>query len=215
MNQYLITQPKLYSLIVSLLTFFLLMGCMGSTPSSQPIYYYTLDYPPPRKATTNTLPVTVRVDRFSVSPPFDSQRMIYADKGLHRNSYAHHQWIAPPGEMVAYSIARDLLAGGFHSVLTPDAVIEPTHIINGWIEKFIEDDRPGTWQACLCLHITLLDARNHNPTGRILFQRSYGEVEICRNNSPEAFAEAMSTALARVSAALGRDIYQRLNTITP
>lgn len=192
---------------------------MGTTPSSQPIYYYTLDYPSPPKGNTAPLPVVVRVDRFSVSPPYDSQRMIYADKGLHRNSYARHQWVATPGELVPFLIARDLRSSGaFQSILTPDAAIEPTHIINGWIEEFLEDDRPGTWQACLRLNITLLNARNHNPAERILFQKTYREVQSCQNNSPGALAEAMSIAAARISAALGRDVYRHLgypDTTTP
>lgn len=184
---------------------------MSTAPNSQPIYYYTLDYPAPADTNISMLPVALRVERFSVSPPFDSQRMIYADKGLHRNSYAHHQWVAQPGELVPYLIARDLLSvGGFSSVLTPDAALEPSHIINGWIEEFIEDDRPGTWQACICLHITLSDALNHNPAERILLQKTYRTVESCRDNSPGAFAEAMSIAVARISETLGRDVYQHL-----
>jgi ABC-type uncharacterized transport system auxiliary subunit len=213
------TMLKQFYRTMLVLIVFILSACLGTTPSSQPIYYYTLDYPAPEKPDSRPLPLVLRVDRFSVSPPFDSQRMIYADKGLHRNSYAHHQWVAPPGELVAYLIARDLRAvGSFHSVLTPDAVLEPTHIINGWIEEFIEDDRQGTWRASFCLHITLLDARNHNPAERILFQQTYREVENCRNNSPGDFAEAMSTAAARASAALGRDVYhylEHLDTSTP
>jgi ABC-type uncharacterized transport system auxiliary subunit len=213
------TTLKQFYRTVLVLIVFMLSACLGTTPASQPIYYYTLDYPAPLKIDSPPLPFVLRVDRFSVSPPFDSQRMIYADKGLHRNSYAHHQWVAPPGELAAYLIARDLRAvGSVHSVLTPDAVLEPTHIINGWIEEFIEDDRQGTWRASLCLHITLLDARNHNPAERILFQKTYREAESCRSNSPGALAEAMSIATARASATLGRDVYQRLehlDTTTP
>jgi ABC-type uncharacterized transport system auxiliary subunit len=157
------------------------------------------------------LPVTIRVDRFSVSPPFDSQRIIYADKGLHRNAYAHHQWISTPGELLAYLVARDLRSTDrFQAVLTPDSPLRATHIVNGWVEEFLEIDDTNKWRASLCLHITLLSEENRDPIERILYQKTYRSAVASRAKTPEAIAEAMSDAAARVSAALVKDIYVTL-----
>jgi cholesterol transport system auxiliary component len=189
----------------------LLSACMGSASPSQPIYYYTLDYPAAQSIQRPDLPVVLGVNRFSASPPFDSPRMIYADKGLHRNAYAHYQWICAPGELLPYLVARDLRAGGgYLGVLTPGTTLEATHTINGWIETFLEDDRTEKWQARICLHITLLSIRGRDPADRILFQHIYRATMFCNANTPAALAEAMSRATAQVSAALDRDVYQCL-----
>lgn len=187
-------------------------GCSFSPGPPEPIYYYALDYAPAPMDNSPVLPVTIRVDRFSVSPPFDSQRIIYADKGLHRNAYAHHQWISPPGELLAYLFARDLSSTNrFQAVLTPDSPLRATHIVNGWVEEFLEIDDTNKWRASLCLHITLLSEENRDPTERILYQKTYRSAAAAQAKTPEAIAEAMSDAAAQVSAALVKDIYVTLN----
>ena len=108
----------------------LLSACMHSATTSNPVYYYTLDYATPAGSFSRRLPDVLRVDHFSASPPFNTQRIIYADKGLHRNAYAHHRWIAPPAELLSYLLARDLQdSNAFQAVLAPDNSLPATHII--------------------------------------------------------------------------------------
>jgi ABC-type uncharacterized transport system auxiliary subunit len=151
------------------------------------------------------------VERFSVSPPFNSQRIIYADKGLHRNAYAHYQWIAAPGELLPFLMARDLgSTKAFHGVLTPDNSLVPTHILSGWIEEFLEKDQVSARQASLRLNITLINALESDPGRRILLQQSYNAQARCEDKKPASLAEAMSTAMAQVSAAVIQDVYRVL-----
>jgi ABC-type uncharacterized transport system auxiliary subunit len=187
-------------------------GCSISTNPSKPIYYYTLDYQNLSSDEPSSLPVVIRINRFSVSPPFDSQKIIYADKGLHRNAYTHHRWISPPGELMAYLIARDLKASKhFRTVLTPDSALGATHIIEGWIEKFLEEDTDEVWTASLCLHITLLHAENTDPVKRIIFQNTYRAKTNATAKTPGALAEAMSGSVAQISETLLKDIHNALS----
>ncbi len=191
----------------------MLTGCAGSR-TSKPTYYYTLDYPPPGIAATTRLAFVLRVDRFAVTPPFDTRRMIYADKGLHRNAYAHFQWVAAPGEMLAFFLGRDLRESqAFDAVLPPDAAAPPTHVIQGWIDTFLEEDFTATGQASLTLSIILIDARETDATRRILFQQSYTAKTDCTAKTPAALAEAMSRAASSVSARLVQDIYDALGQL--
>lgn len=199
--------PKIIGFILILI----LSGCSFSPGPPEPIYYYTLDYPPAPMGNSPVLPVAIRIDRFSVSPPFDTQRMIYADKGLYRNAYAHHQWVSPPGELLAYLMARDLRGTDhFQTILTPDSPLRATHIINGWVEEFLEIDDTNKCRASLCLHITLLSEENRDPVKRILFQKTYRAAAASQAKTPEAVAEAMSEAAAQVSAAVIKDVYLTL-----
>lgn len=201
---------------LSILAISLLTACTRQSSPSTPIYYYTLSAAPAALSFDQPLPSVVRVDRFSVSPPFNTQRMIFADKGLHRNAYAHHQWIADPGELAAFFIARSLRrTNAFKAVLTPDSALPPTHIVNGWVEEFVEQDLPDQWMAAARIHITLIDPKQPDPGRRILFQKSYDASAPCADKTPAALAEAMSAAVAEISANSIKDIYDRLaDTIT-
>lgn len=188
----------------------MLSACAGSK-ADKPTYYYTLDYPSPAAMENSKLSHVLRVDRFAATPPFHTQRIIYADKGLHRNAYAHFQWIAAPGEMLAFFLGRDLRSSeAFKAVLPPDATVLPSHTIKGWVETFLEEDFTSQGQAALKLSITLMDARETDVSRRVIFQKSYAAKRECASKTPAALAEAMSEAAAQVSAQMVLDIYNAL-----
>ena len=188
----------------------LLTACAGSK-ADKPTYYYTLDYTSPAPTAQSQLPYVLRVDRFTATPPFHTQRIIYADKGLHRNIYAHFQWIAAPGEMLAFFLGRDLRSSKvFKAVLPPDAAMLPSYTIKGWVETFLEEDFTSRGQAALKLSILLMDARESDVSRRVIFQKSYAAKRECTEKTPAALAEAMSEAAAQVSAQIVHDVYDAL-----
>lgn len=192
-----------------------LCACALPKSKAKPVYYYTLD-----KSTTSihaeALPYVLRIDRFTAEPPFDTQRMIYGDKGLHRNAYANFKWIAEPGEMLAYVLVRDLQqAKLFRAILPPKADSPPTHTLQGWVEEFIEEDYGTPAQAAVSISINLIDARQPDPVKRILFQKRYYAKAPCSKKTPAAFSEAMSEAIRQMFDQLIPDIYNHLATPTP
>ena len=202
--------------VFPLLFVLLITACSFSPAPPQPIYYYTLDYDIAPLADGPVLPAVIRIDRFSASPPFDSQRIIYADQGLHRNAYAFHHWISPPGELMAYMVARDLRrTNRFQAVLTPDSLLRATHIVNGWVEEFLEEDAAESWQASICLHITLLSAESRDPSEKIFYQKTYRARAVSQAKTPSALAQAMSTAAADISGRLIEDLYATLTSGAP
>jgi ABC-type uncharacterized transport system auxiliary subunit len=193
-----------------------LSGCMANSGPPKTIYYYTLRYDPPAIRLPQQLPLTLRVERFSVSPPFHTQRIIYAGKGAQRNAYAYHQWIAAPGELLPYLFVRDLRkSNGFKAVLTPDASLPSTHSLHGWVEEFIEKDDSSKWRAVATIHISLLNNMNPDPTQKVMLQNRYHATATCKTKTPEALAEAMGRALAQITADVVQDIHHQLtSTIT-
>jgi ABC-type uncharacterized transport system auxiliary subunit len=186
-------------------------ACMGPSAGVGPTYYYTVDYPPPDGVMDRPLPHVLRVARFTATPPFNTQRIIYADKGLHRNAYASSQWIATPAEMIAHHLARDFQATrSFRAVVAPDTTLPSTHIVNGWVEEFMEEGFVHPEQASLRLTITLIDAMQSDPAERVLFQKSYSAKAPLAESTPAALAEAMSEAAARLAAEIVSDIYGAL-----
>lgn len=202
--------------LLPLLMMIALSACMGTSKPPHPVYYYTLEYATPAVQTLQQLPFTLRVERFSVSPPYNSQRIIYAHDGLQRNAYAYHQWIASPGDMLPYFLARDLRhSNAFRAVLTPDASLPATHSLFGWVEEFVEKDASDYWQAVATINITLISNLDKDPSRRILLQKRYNAAARCKSRTPEALAEAMSSAVAQISQAVMEDVYQRLSTVEP
>lgn len=196
-----------FTIIVSLM----IGACIGTPSTPKTIYYYTLDYPPPSAAPIRRLPVVVHVNRFSVSPPFNTQRIVYTEKNLHRNTYVYHQWIAAPGEILSYLLARDLdCLDGFKAVL-PAATTQPaTHAVYGWVEELIEIDTHDAWQASLRIHISLASVLDPEPSRRILMQKRYDRIETCSAKNPAALAEAMSRAISVIYTQVVHDIHARL-----
>jgi ABC-type uncharacterized transport system auxiliary subunit len=190
-----------------------LTGCMGNASAPSTVYYYTLDYTSEAPSAPSRLPVVLRVNRFTVSPPFNTQRIVYAEKNLHRNTYAYHHWIAQPGELLSYLLARDLdYCDGFRAVLPADAAQPATHDVYGWVEEFIEIDDHSPWQASISVHITLASALDPDASRRILMQKRYSLKTDCKAKTPAALAQAMSVAVASIYKEVVHDIHSRLNT---
>lgn len=188
-------------------------ACMGQSAPPKPTYYYTLDYPSPAVRLNHQLPTVLRVERFAVSPPFHTQRIIYAGKGSHRNSYAYHQWIAAPGELLPYFLARDLRrTNGFKAVLTPGTSIATTHSLHGWVEEFIEKDGAKNCTAEVTIHISLINNMSADPSAKIMLQKRYHASARCSSKTPAALAESMSKAVADISSVIAKDIHRRLSS---
>jgi ABC-type uncharacterized transport system auxiliary subunit len=190
-----------------------LSACMPRSTAPRATYFFTLDYPPPSAGPTHQLPVVLRVERFSVSPPFQTQRMVYGGEGRHRNTYAYHQWIAPPGDLLPYFLVRDLRqTNGFKAVLTPGTSLSATHSLYGWVEEFMEKDGSNNAAAVATLHITLIDNLIADPVGKIMLQKRYHASVPCRAETPAALAESMSQAMAEISSEIAIDIHRRLSS---
>jgi ABC-type uncharacterized transport system auxiliary subunit len=198
---------------VALICLLLLAGCIGNASAPAAVYYYTLDYKSDAPSPPSRLPLVLRINRFSVSPPYNTQRMVYAEKNLHRNTYAYHHWIAQPGELLSYLLARDLSAtNGFRAVLPADATQPATHEVFGWVEEFVEIDHHNPWQASIRVHITLVSAAEPDVSRRIVMQKRYHRQTECNAKTPAALAQAMSLAVASMYQEVVHDIHSHLKT---
>ena len=205
-------RSKMFRLLVAVTLVLAFSGCMRAPSAAKPVYYYTLDYSPAPRSFAKPVPWVLRVERFTASPPFNSQRIIYADKGLHRNAYAHFQWVAQPGELLAYSLARDLRqTNAFQAVWAPDGASTPTHLVTGWVEEFTEEDFVQPSQASVKISISLIDVRDADPVRRILFQKTFSAKAPCKESTPAALSVAMSGAVSKISTAMIEEIYSHLS----
>jgi len=201
-------RPVYAILIASLLT---LTGCFGNHRPSQPVTYYQLNYTPPEIEFHNTpLPVVIRVDPFQPSGLYGSQQIIYREAQYTTAQYAYHQWITPPDQMVPGCLVRDLRAADIAQAVFFNGGEAATHRLVGNLEAFYEDDRPDRWQAVAAVSITLIDIEKRSIAEQICFQKTYTIEKPCEANTPAAFVDAMSKAVAQISETAITDIYNAL-----
>jgi len=193
------------------ISFFVLIGCSGFRQPVHPIEYYTLEYDPPEVKKAVTLPLILRVEKFQVSPEYNTNSIIYRETPMKRNAYAYHKWRANPSDLVTYFIARDLdYSSLFTAVVTLNTRLIPTHTLEGIVDEFFENDRENSWYAVLGLRISLLKNNSPESVSQVLFQKKYLRSEKCTAKNPQALAEAMSRNMAAISGQIISDLADEL-----
>jgi ABC-type uncharacterized transport system auxiliary subunit len=203
-------RPKIF-LLMFLCLALSLTACLSFKQPHNEIAYYTLEYDPPVVAARRPLPYVIRVNPFTVSPVYNSNRIIYRDDSFKRQAYAYYKWRTNPAELIAYFLRRDLeKCGLFKAVLPRGSSFPPTYLLEGTLQEFLEADRENTWEAVLSVSIALIDENESDISQKILFQKSYQSSRKCREKNPRALAAAMSLAMSQISGELINDTYKAL-----
>lgn len=205
--------PKILIMMITALSVLMGFGCFGIKQSSPKIDFYSLEYDPPQVSSEKKLPAVIRVNMFSIAPPYDTQKMVYRETGFKKDAYSYHRWWNKPNELVTAFLARDLKSSGlFEAVFAFDRTIPATHSIYGAVEEFYElDAAPDVWQAVMSLTISLVDDRAVRADRSVLFQKKYSLTEHCQAQTPLAVAQAMSKNMETLSAEIIKDTYKALH----
>lgn len=203
------SKTKLFLLCLSV--FFLAGGCLNFKQPRTRVHHYILEYASPEIADLKPLPVSLKVERFSVAPAYNTNRMIFRDASFKRDEYFYHKWRANPGDMVSDFLSRDIRNSGlFKAVLPYESDFPSPFVVEGSVDEFVEWDSPEGWNAALAITITLIAAQEPDVTKRILFQKTYRMEKPFTEKNPQGLAQAMSLAMADLSMNIMRDIYAAL-----
>jgi len=188
-----------------------LAACLNLKQPPNKIEYYTLEYDPPVAANRQALPYVLRVLQFSVSPIYNSNRIIYRDRSYKRQAYFYHKWRANPGRLVSYFLSRDLKESGrFKAVLPGDSRVAPAFVVEGTVDEFLEVAGNDNGQAFLAVSIVLLDENQTDISQKVLFQKTYRTRQPCEQTHPRALAAAMSLAMSKISLSIVDDLFNNL-----
>ena len=186
-------------------------ACVSLKQPVNKIEYYTLEYPSPQIKTLHPLPHVIRMDRFTVAPPYNTSQIIYRDQSFKRNAYVYYRWQTNPGATVTTLLKRDIKNSGlFKAVLNPGSQFSSPYMIEGTVDEFFEWDAQNAWKAILTVSIILTEKNKNDIKNRILYQKTYRKAEICQQKKPKAVAEAMSQALSKISEEMIIDVYDCL-----
>jgi len=194
---------------------FLTLVLSGCLPSKQPplkIDYYILDYDLSQAADTGSpLPVILAVDRFSSSPEYRTDKMLYQEQQSTLSAYTYHRWRATPADLVTYYLARDLQAmGSFQAVTSPAGHLPPTHHLEGVVDSFLEVDNNDFWLAKISLTIMVTKESEPDVTKQVLAQQSFTAESRCSAKNPLAVSKAMALAMAEISKQVNSLLVEKL-----
>ncbi|OQX27566.1 MAG: hypothetical protein BWK80_04625 [Desulfobacteraceae bacterium IS3] len=191
-----------------------LSSCMNLKQPPEKISYYSFEYDSPNAGVKKQLPFVLRVKRFQISPLYASNKIVFRDAAFKRDMYAYHRWHSNPRDMVSYFLARDLKASqAFKAVFSVDDSTPCSYTIDGAVEEFFEQDNADSWEAVLCLEITLSKEEEPDASKRIIMQKNYRSRQTCSQKNPASLAEAMSKAMSEVSGKIISDVYGKLSAV--
>ena len=151
-----------------------LTACFDLKQPRNKIEYYSLEYDPPRMSERPPVSQGIKVALFSVSPIYNTRKIIYRNDAYKRAAYDYHKWQANPAEFITYFLARDMQQSGlFKAVVTRNNQLPHAFLLGGSVDEFLESDLSDGWQADLSLNVFLVNAQEKDVTKKIIFQKSY------------------------------------------
>ena len=195
------------------LLFILLAGCLtflaGCGKPPLVTNRFLLDYPAPVLARKALLPESIRVELFAAAQAINTTDMIYQPAPYQSAAYAYNRWQVSPGYLVTDFLLRDLRqANLFVGVFGYQQSGIGRFRLEGAVQEFAELNDPAGWQAVLAVSITLSDLNEAEVTRRVILQRNYRQTHPMSEKTPAGLAQAMSQAMAAVSANIIHDVYQ-------
>ena len=148
----------------------LLGACVNLQQPSNSIQYYTLEYDPPVFTGMDQLPYVISVERFSVSPIYDTTQIIYRKQSFTRDAYVYHRWRVNPGEIITHFLNRDIRDSGlFMAVISSDSAFKSSFSLSGQVEEFLELDTEERWNAVISLSVSLMAENKQEINNSVIF----------------------------------------------
>ncbi len=184
----------------------LLAGC-GKPPLVT--NHFLLDYPTPVLARQTPLTESIRVELFAAAHAINTTNMIYQPAPYQSATYTYNRWQVSPSYLVTDLLLRDLRQGNlFAGVFGYQQSGIGRFRLEGAVQEFAEVNDPSGWHAVLAVSITLSDLSEPEVTRRVILQKNYRQTHPLLEKTPAGLAQAMSQAMAQVSANLIDDVYQ-------
>jgi ABC-type uncharacterized transport system auxiliary subunit len=155
------------------------------------------------------VPESLRVELFAAAQAINSTAMVYFPQPWQAATYAYNRWQVSPAYLVTDFLLRDLRqANLFAGIFGYQQSGLGRFRLEGAVQEFAEINAPEGWHAVLAVSITLSDLNEPEVTRRVILQRQYRQTQFLAERTPSGLAQAMSQAMAVVSTAIIRDVYQ-------
>lgn len=148
----------------------------------------------------------LRVREVHVAPAFEGRGFVYRTSEFGYRSDFYHEFLTAPRNLIAGQLQSWLGASRLYRGVVPlGAAGEATHLISANVSALYGDFRDASApRAVLAIEFNV--SGNEGADGRASFLKRYREEFPITGRHPEAVVKGWSEALARVLAALERDL---------
>ena len=173
------------------LLLFAVAACAGKVPETR-YYQLATQAPPAHEAAT----VSLAIEPLIADAAYDDDRIVYRLTPYRLDYYNYQRWSAPPGQLVGNFLQDAFMKSGrFRAVMHEASEAAPV-TLGGRLIALEEVDKSKTqWIGHVALELTLTD----NQTNKIVWSQQYDETEPLKLQSPEGLAQAISTAMSRIT----------------
>jgi len=135
----------------------LLISACGS---GRPIHYFTMELPPAPAPSPGVYPVTVLLGRIDAPEILMDEPIVYRSGPNEIGTYAYHQWVEPPAQMVRDMLIRLLRESGkYRAVDRMGSSVQGNYVLHGRLYNFEEVDT-GNITALVSIEMELFDRRS-------------------------------------------------------
>ena len=192
-----------FPLVLGLLGFQLVAGCVSFTRGYVEKRYYALHAPRgsvSSAATGDTGPIAeavLSVRTFSGGPGLEGPQLVHRVAEGRYEADFYNEFFVPPGDFVTAAVRRWMADSGlFRVVLEPGSLAEADYVLEGGLTELFSDDREERSFAVLEIQVFLTKTKVGGP--EVVFHREYAEREPLEGNEPDELVAAMSRALTRI-----------------
>ncbi|HPC86604.1 MAG TPA: ABC-type transport auxiliary lipoprotein family protein [Smithellaceae bacterium] len=209
-------QPSLMPLIVIAIFLLCAAGCAGSGKPPYDVQKYLLTYESPSFEASGKLPVSVKVNRFSIAAAYNSTGMIFRDDVYGLDTFNYSRWAVNPADMIGDLLLADMRAGNlFQAVLSRYDLEEGRFILSGGIEEFFLRTEKKNKTARLVIAVSLQDSLEKETGKRMMYQKTYTREAPLQDVSPKGYCAAASQAMQALSREIIGDVYSAVKARMP
>lgn len=140
--------------------------------------------------------IALAIDPLATDQAYDDERIVYRQTPYRLDYYNYHRWSAAPGTLVGDYLESALEHSGVFSSVTREPTADTPAVLGGRVVAIEEVDRSKTdWVGRIVIELTLTDTRS----SKVIWTKQYEQIEPLGQQTPEALAKAISTAMGRIA----------------
>ena len=177
---------------------FFLAGCFNFNKSFPEKHFFILSVKRSGGPLLSSSDAVLRIRRFRVSPQFEGNGFVYRKSDFNYASDFYNQFFISPASMIAEEVEKWLKGAGlFQYVMSSSSPVEPTLELDGVISALYGDYRDSRVPKAV-LEVQFLLVRSVSSRPAIVFQKTYHEETLLKENSPDALVAGWNLALEHI-----------------
>lgn len=181
------------------------VACAPKKPAIERNYYIletSRNLPPSQK----TIPASLKISDFSVSPGFQGRELIYRSGKSSASADFYNHYFILPGPMIT-QLARSWFmdAGLFNAVITTSSTKEADYILEGAVISIYGDiSQSGIHAAVVEINLMLLN--NSSFDQEIVFQKKYKSTVKTEGSGAQPLINGLNKGLNNIFTSLEKDL---------